>query len=407
MTAALQHRGLRWIGVLYGVGSALDWALAMALMVVVYERTGSPAAAGVMLVCAQIIPAAILMLLGARVDRWSFRTPLAIAFGAQAALVVSVALFPVPLYGAAVLIGLAGAIVRAQLRSGLALLAGQELLREGSALLNGVRGVTSLLGPALAALALSGFGSAPTLVGVGVALAGAGFLTLRAPFAGSGTSPQVEAADEDGLRGPDPGDRTQLLLLGVVALMLAALSVDEPILLAYVERELQGGVAGYGALLTAWGAGMLVGTALFARLIRQPLAVVFVGASLVSGLAHLGLAMSSSMSVALVFAVIGGISGGIDWAALSTLIMERAPRGRSASVATRLEAVATAAPGIGFVAGGLLASALSPRAVLLIPAAYGLLVFIAAGVWWTFSRRAEIPAVALPRVQPNATPRGI
>ncbi len=381
----------------------------MALMVLVYERTGSPAAAGAMLVCSQVIPAGLLALAGSRADRWNVRRSLALGFGAQAGAVAAVVTTPIPLFALAVPIGLAGAVIRAQLRAGLAVTAGDELLREGSALLNCVRGVTSLLGPAVAALSLASVGSTATLLGVALLLLTAGLAARLAPLPDRSAAEIAEDNSTVATGRPEriPVDRTMVLLLGLVGLMLAALSVDEPILLAYVQREIDGGVAGYGALLTAWGAGMLIGTGIFSRLIDRPMLAVFAGATAVSGLAHLGLALAPSLPVAIAFALVGGISGGIDWAALSTAIMERAPKGREASVATRLEAVATAAPGLGFVVGGVLASDIAPRSVLLLPAAYGLLVAVVACGAWLFSRRVTLPAVALPSVQPNATPRGI
>lgn len=405
MSAALKSRPLRWIGALYGLGSALDWALSMALMVFVYGRTGSPMAAGAMLVCSQVAPGLLIGLLAERADRWDFRRALACAFALQGLAVLLLVVLSLPIYGAAIGVGLCGAVVRSQLRSGLAQVAHGDLFRAGSALLNGIRGVTSLAGPALAAASLATFGPDATLLVVGAALVASGGLGLvmtRLVIDTAGTGADSECADAATTRVSRPV--APLLLL--VGFVLAAMSVDEPALLAYVERGLGDGVGGYGALLTAWGVGTLIGTALFTRVLGRPMLQVFAGAMGVSALAHAGLYVAPSLPFAVAAAVLGGAANGMDWAALSTAVMERAAIGDEGRVAARLEAVATTAPALGFVVGGAMAASLAPRLVLLVPAAAGALILLGFVIQWLFRRRGDVPLL-VPSYRSEVTPRGI
>jgi hypothetical protein len=62
-----------------------------------------------------------------------------------------------------------------------------------------------------------------------------------------------------------------------------------------------------------------------------------------------------------VAALVGGLGNGVQWVALVNAVQELTDLGFQARVIGLLEALAAAAPGVGFVAGGLSAALLSPR----------------------------------------------
>ncbi|MBO9531355.1 MAG: hypothetical protein J7513_00065 [Solirubrobacteraceae bacterium] len=406
MSAALKNRAIRWVAVLYGSASTLDWALGVALMVLVYERTGSSFAAGTMLVCSQVVPAALLFVFGRHTDAWAVRHALGTGFVLQGAAVVALAVTAAPVYAAALIIGCAAAIVRSQLRAGLAQVARGHEFRASNALLNAIRGATSMVGPALAAGLVAVANVERALLVVGISLVVTGVMAFIAPIARANDT----AADDEvaQLRSADRSTAvgiTPLLLL--TGFIIAALSVDEPVLLAYVQHGFDSGVGGYAALLTSWGIGMIAGAAIFASVADRPMLKVFAGAMALSAVAHLGLAVAPTLAFAIACSALGGVANGIDWAALSTAVMERAPRGRESSVASRLEAVATAAPGLGFVVGGALAVSYSPRVVLLVPAIAPAIVVGVLLTGYMLRRRASRPTFSLPVLPAEASRPGV
>ncbi|MDO9354690.1 MAG: MFS transporter, partial [Solirubrobacteraceae bacterium] len=82
---------------------------------------------------------------------------------------------------------------------------------------------------------------------------------------------------------------------------------------------------------------------------------------------YLGLAAAPTIAVACAVAIVGGFGNGFNWIALVTAVQEATPDDRQGRAAINLEAIATVGPAVGFLIGGALADAASPRLTLLIP----------------------------------------
>ncbi len=88
--------------------------------------------------------------------------------------------------------------------------------------------------------------------------------------------------------------------------------------------------------------------------------VVGVGA-LVIAVGYGGLAVAPSLAIACVASAVGGAGNGAGWVAAVTSIQERIPMNAQSAVMTLLEGLNQVMPAIGFVVGGVLTAATSPR----------------------------------------------
>lgn len=387
----------------YAVDGLLEWATSIALLVWSYDRTGSAIAAGALLIAKQAAPGLLAPSAGRILDRHGARLPLASglvlrAAGTAGALLAGSTALLLPL---AVVAGSGGMLVRASLRTTAATSFDGEQRRRTNALTNTTMGVTSMAGPALGGAAVAA--TSPTAVGLVAACAGAvaaGALAVWPP-AGRGQNAAQEDLDIPGDPGAGhdrkPRPRSRLAALGAVAAVAALLAMDEPALLPFATQALSADTRAYGAILGAWGAGIIIGSLWLTRLShRSMLAVALWGAALVAA-AYLGLAASPNVGIATAVAVVGGIGNGLDWMALVTALQERTPAAEQGRLAADLEAVIAIGPPIGYLVGGALTDGFGPRAPFLLGGALTLVVL--AAVTGLIARRDE-PAAGL-------TPAGV
>ncbi len=164
------------------------------------------------------------------------------------------------------------------------------------------------------------------------------------------------------------------LLLAFTAVICTGLAMDEPSLLPYSEQSLHAGAGGYGAILSFWGFGIIVGSLAFSRMLHIPMLLIAAGGTTLTAIGYLGLAGAPTLSFACAVSVIGGVGNGFSWVALVTAVQEATPENRQGQAASRLEGIATAGPAIGYVLGGVIADVASPRLTLLIPGLVALAV---------------------------------
>jgi MFS family permease len=119
-------------------------------------------------------------------------------------------------------------------------------------------------------------------------------------------------------------------------------------------------------MLASWGVGMVIGSALFARLRNQSTRALVFASTLCVGIGYLGLAAAPGIVLACVASVVGGTGNGVQWVSVLTTIQEAVPDALQARVVGLMESTAAAAPGIGFLLGGVLTSAWSPRLAYLV-----------------------------------------
>ena len=146
-------------------------------------------------------------------------------------------------------------------------------------------------------------------------------------------------------------------------------------------------------MLSGWGAGAVAGSAGYARYRRVPGRVLMAASGLLLAAGFAIIAGAPTIVVAVIGSVLGGAGNGSGAVAARTMLQEYTQR-RWMSVTMALnESITQAAPGIGFVLGGVLAAVSNPR-VALAAAAAGSLAY--AGAVWRALRPAligEPPAV--------------
>lgn len=337
---------------------------AIALAVVIFGRSGSVMATGAFFVAARLGPAFASQPLNAFLDRVAGRRGLAFCYLLEAALfVVLAAPLPVPvLVVVPLLTGTLAVCCRGIARAEAAVrLARAGSLRAGNGALNIGFAVAGTIGAA-AGGGLTQLTSAavPLLAAAGCFVLGGALIAWTPRVRPDAEAESVFAHLREGIAYAR-SDRTAVLLIAVQTAALIAFMLVIPIEVVYAERDLGAGAGGYGVLLSAWGAGIIVGGALFARA-RAPLTLLAALASLAVAAGYLGLALAPGLAIASAASLVGGMGNGVQWVAVMTAVQERVADALQVRVLGLLDAGAQLAPGIGFALGSGLTALLSARA---------------------------------------------
>jgi MFS family permease len=370
----------------YGVNEFGDNFALIALAVLVFDRTGSALATAGLFVASKFIPAFVAPVMTARVDRVATRIALPAMYSVEALVFAALALVAARHFLLFLVLALAfvdGTLAltgRGLSRAAVAEVLGPaEGLRSGNALLNVIFSVTSAAGPAVAGIFV-----AATSVAAALAVDAASFVLVAAILAtASGLPPaRVEAPEgwmsriRSGLRYVQASPVLRTLIsaqgLGIVFFTLVV-----PIEVIYAKESLDAGDAGFGALVACWGAGMIVGSLIFARIKGRSTAFLVGTSTVLIGVGYLGMSVAPEIVSACAAAVIGGVGNGVQWVSVVTAVQETASDAFQARIVGLLESVSAAAPGVGFVLGGVLTKLWSPRVAFLVAGA-GVIVVAAA-----------------------------
>jgi MFS family permease len=387
LTDPLGRPQFRRLAATYGVNELGDWMGIVALSVLVFDQTGSALATAALFLGTRFLPALIAPVLVARVEQPPPRFALPVLYCGEAAAFAGLALLAGDnflLAGVIVLATIDGALAltgRALTRAVVAaLLEPSGELRAGNALLNVVFTASSAIGPGMAGLIVAGFGVQVALLLDAVSFYAIAWILFRA-----GPLPQAE---------PDPGlarDRVRagiayirerktlgrlLIAQGAAFVFFAAVI---PIEVIYSKQTLGTGDSGYGLLLASWGAGMVIGSVVFARARRASLPVLLFFSTLAVGAGYLGLAAAPTLAAACAASVLGGAGNGVQWVTVVSAVQELTIAGMQARVMSVLESIGAAMPGVGYLLGGLIASGTSPRTTFLV-AGVGVLAIVALAV---------------------------
>jgi MFS family permease len=387
LTDPLKKRQFRRLAASYAVNELGDWMGIVALSVLVYDRTGSALATAALFLGTRFLPALIAPILVAKVEQPPPRFALPVIYCGEAAAFGALALFAgndFLLVGVIVLATIDGTLAltgRALTRAVVAaLLEPRGELRAGNAVLNVAFTGSAALGPGIAGLIVAGFGVQSALL-----LDAASFYAIAWILLTAGPLPQAE---------PDPGlvrDRVRagiayireratlrrlLVAQGTAFIFFAAVI---PIEVIYSKETLGVGDSGYGLLLASWGVGMVLGSIVFAAVRRAPLPVLLFFSTLAVGAGYLGLAAAPTLAFACAASVVGGAGNGVQWVSAISAVQELTVAGMQARVMSVLESIGAAMPGVGYLLGGLIASAIDPRATFLV-AGIGVLALVAVAV---------------------------
>jgi MFS family permease len=373
----------------------------VALAVLVYRETGDPLATSALFIAAQFLPAFAAPALTARVDQVALRRSLtsiylteAVLFGLLALISEHFALWLILLLtfidGALMLTarGLTRGAVNAVLQPA-------GLLRQGNGLLNMGFALASVLGAALGGVLVGSLGVTVALVADATT-----FLLVAAVLGTSGQLPSGATERQgfltrvrDGIHHARTNPLARALLSGE-ALAMILFSLIVPIEVIYAKETLETSDAGFGLLLAAWCAGIVLGSLAYLALrARSPLVLILTSTAAI-GVAYLGMAAVTSLSAACLFSVLGGAGNGIQWVSVMTLLQERTPPDLQARITGLLESVSSAATGIGFLFGGVTVALASPPTAYAISGA-GVLGLVAIGTALAIHRRG--PAARGPR----------
>jgi MFS family permease len=383
----LRIQGFRHLAAANVVNELGNWLGEIALAVLVFDQTGDPLAVMALFLAIQFVPAFLAPPLVARLEAFSSRVSLAGIYAAEAAAFAGLAVLAGTDFALVLVVALAAvdgslaSSARALTRGAAGtILTPSGLLREGNALLNIGFTASAAIGPAIAGVVVAGAGVEAALYADAVS-----FLCVALLMVAARGLPRAEPAAARWVRRLREGLtylRERPVLRRLITAQGAAFVffyVVIPIEVVFAKETLGAGDAGYGALLASWGAGMAAGGIVFAALRRLPLGALLAFSTLAIGASYLGTAAAPTLLVACLAAAVGGTGNGVQWVALLSAVQEMTDTPYQARVIAMLESIASAMPGVGFVIGGAVAAALSPRASYAV-AGLGVLAVLAVAV---------------------------
>ncbi len=379
----LRRPVFRRLAISYAVNEMGDWLGIVALSVLVFELTGSALATALLFLGTGFLPALLIPVFVARLERPPPRLVLPSIYAAEAAAFGALALlaghFSLPVVVAVAAIDSTLALTAKTLTRAVtaAMLEPEGELRAGNAILNVAFTGGAAVGPAVAGVVVAAFGvQSALLLDAGSFYAIAWILLTAGPLPQAEPEPgQLREQVRAGLS-YIRGNRTLRRLLGAQGAAFVFFSAVIPIEVIYAKETLGAGDTGYGLMLGSWGAGMVLGSVVFATLRRAPLSLMLLFSTLAIGAGYLGMAGAQTLAVACVASAVGGSGNGVQWVAVISAVQELTAPRMQARVISVLESIGSAAPGLGYVLGGLIAASQGPRATFLF-AGIGVMAIVA------------------------------
>ena len=318
----LRLRGFGRLATASLVNELGNWLGEIALAIVVFDVTGSPVAVAALFVAMQFVPALATPPVVARLDALHSRRALPLLYFSEAATFCALALFAtddtfllVAVLALAAVDGTLATAARARTRATAgAILEPAGLLREGNGVLNIGFTAGAAVGPALAGLLVATAGAQTALLADAASFVVVGLLLA--------TSRALPAAHDE-----EPGGWIERLRRGltyvrdrpVLRRLLAAegiaflfFALVLPIEVAFAKDTLDAGDFGYGLLLAAWGAGMVVGSVLFSSLREVSLRALLVFGTLGIGVAYTATGLAPTLAFACAASALGGVGNGVQ-----------------------------------------------------------------------------------------------
>jgi predicted MFS family arabinose efflux permease len=171
---------------------------------------------------------------------------------------------------------------------------------------------------------------------------------------------------------------TRLIAMQWTGMVFFTLTI--PVEVIYAQHTLRAGASGYGTLLAVWGGGALVGSAVYARWNRASTVTLLSGSALALLVGFGVMALAGNLPVALLGDAIGGVANGIWAISVRTGIQEACQDEWMAIVLSVSSSGATIAPGVGIIAGGVIATLAGARGAFAGAAAGSLTVAVLVGL---------------------------
>lgn len=387
MLEALKVRDFRLLWTGRTVSLLGSWLLVIAIPAHVHALTGSVLATGLTLVAEHLPPLLLGPVAGVLTDRWDRRRVM-ITADLFRAVAVALMLFATAgnslwLVYAALVAESAGAVLfRPAAQAHVPVVVGTGSgLSSANSLNAAVDGTVRLVAPPLGA-AIMTFAGLPALIwiDIGSYLLSAAViaLTARRPRPAARRRPADLAGGWKGVR-ELPVVR---VLLPLTAVFLAANASLSALLVPFGVQELGGGEQ-VGFVVSALGAGFLLGAVLIRRLLDRVRPRHLLAASqFATAVAFFVLFGSTSLAVALPAAVAIGVFGSMTLVTPQTALQRTVPNealGRISAVFLTAEALATL---LGALAGPLIAHTLSLHAAVVVACAVTAGGALATIAWW-------------------------
>jgi MFS family permease len=352
-----------WAG--QGLSFVGDAVSMIALVVLVVEISGSASAVGGVLV-ARLLPTLASPVAGVLADRLDRRAILVASDLARAVLVLGMVFTRdlAIIYVLVFLMGLARTFFNPTIRAAFPSVVGEGDLTRANALISGTFSTSIMVGPALGGLLVATIGVDAAFVVDAVTYLVSAFLLYRIHL----PLPRQEDAEGGLMRelrsGFDylVGARVPLAIVVGAFLTILTINATIPAEVFLAKETFGAGDVGYGLLVSLWGGGMVLGSALMAilndrvNLLSLYLLSVFGGA-----LALAGTGLSPAFVFALIALTAEGVFTGIDNVTTDTILQERVPDaflGRVFSVRFLSYSVGEA---LAYPLGGLLVDTNGPR----------------------------------------------
>ena len=349
------------------VGDAVSM---VALVILVVQLTGSASAVGGALL-ARLLPTFASPLFGVLADRFDRRVVLVASDLVRATLVLGLVFVRdlVLIYGLIFLMGFARTLFNPTIRAAFPSVVGEGDLTRANSLIGGTFSASVTVGPALGGLLVAAVGvSGAFLLDAATYLISAGLLS-RIPL----PRPQREEEEVGVFRELRSGfsylagARVPLaVMIGAFLTVLATdLAIPAEVFLA--KGTFGAGDVGYGLLVSVWGGGMVLGSALMAvlgdrlRLLPAYFLGIFVWA-----LALAGTGLSPTFVLALGMLAIAGAANGLDNVVTDTILQRQVPDAFLGRVFSVKYLGYGAGEALAYPAGGMLVDALGPRSTFLL-----------------------------------------
>jgi MFS family permease len=321
----VHDRYLRILAGAIAVSAIGDWVAVIALGFRVNDMWKGGVA--LLLICLWAPLAALAGHVGILVDRLETRTLALAANLFQAAIAVALAFASslASILALAILLGIGVAVASAAEFALVPLLAGSRDVGRANGLVESMRGLGFVAGPAIGGLVAGGAGTRYAMLADA-----ASFVVIGAVLASVPVRRKVERHGEQKPRARDgfallfSQDRVLGVTLGTGAVGLVFMSASIPGDFAYAQDSLGVGRVAFGFVLTLWAIGMIVASnTLPQRIPVAALGTVTLGGACVQGLAKFVAPFWQLYVVMLVFWAIGGMGHGLKNTGFRTLIHER------------------------------------------------------------------------------------
>src|ERR687890_499644 len=366
-------RNTRFLRLWVGQGTSFlgDAVSMVALVVLVVQITGS-ASAVVGALVARLLPTLASPLAGVLADRLDRRLVLVASDLVRAVLVLGLVFARdlATIYVLVFLMGLARTVFNPTVRAAFPSVVGGGDLTRANALISGTFSTSIMVGPALGGLLVASIGVDAAFLADAVTYLISAILLSTVPL----PHPRRESEEEAGfvreLRsgfGYLVGTRVPLAIVVGAFLTILTINATVPAEVFLAKETFGAGDVGYGLLVSLWGGGMVLGSAMMAVLEDRINLVLLYFLSIFAGACALvGTGLAPAFVLALCALAVEGAATGIDNVATDTILQKRVPDAFLGRVFSIRFLGYSAGEALAYPVGGLLVDAVGPRSTYLL-----------------------------------------